>query len=241
MQNFSNEAERLAWIRAEEKQYHDLCYTNYRLFEPGSWLHRPVKTVMELLENYKGYANLDVLDLGAGIGRNSIPIAGTMKCRQGKVVAVDLLVSAIEQLHKYSEAHGVVDHLEAVLSDIESFVIKEQKYDIILAVSALEHLRSQHVLEKKLQEMALGTKAGGANCIIIGTNIRETAITDNQAREPMFEINLPTDQMLVILDQCYEQWTVQQRDTKPLTYEIQRMGQPVRLEVACITYVAMKQ
>lgn len=99
--------ERLANIRSEEKKYHDFCYTNYNLFEPGSWLHRPVKTVIDLLEEYKDREFLSVLDLGSGIGRNSIPIAESMKNRNGKVVCVDLLESAIDKLQINSRKYGV--------------------------------------------------------------------------------------------------------------------------------------
>lgn len=94
--------DRVANIRTEEKRYHDLCYDSYNLFEPGSWLHRPVKTVIDLLEEYRDQEYLSVLDLGAGIGRNSIPIAESMKNRNGKVVCVDLLESTIEKLEGYS-------------------------------------------------------------------------------------------------------------------------------------------
>lgn len=38
---------RLSLIREEEKKYHEACYDQYKLFEEGSWLHKPVKTVME--------------------------------------------------------------------------------------------------------------------------------------------------------------------------------------------------
>ncbi len=42
---------RIDYIRQEEKKYHDLCYEQYKLFEAGSWLYKPVKTVMDML-NY---------------------------------------------------------------------------------------------------------------------------------------------------------------------------------------------
>ncbi|MFC4403944.1 hypothetical protein [Gracilibacillus xinjiangensis] len=45
---------RLETIRASEKQYHDYCYDKNKLFEQGSWLHRPVKTVIELVPLLKG-------------------------------------------------------------------------------------------------------------------------------------------------------------------------------------------
>lgn len=55
---------RLELIRNEEKKYHDFCYENYKLFEKGSWLYKPVKTVMDLLPLFEDKTNLKVLDLG---------------------------------------------------------------------------------------------------------------------------------------------------------------------------------
>ncbi|WP_373285804.1 hypothetical protein [Paenibacillus segetis] len=54
--------DRVDYIRAAEKKYHDACYKNNILFESGSWLHKPVKTVIDLLEYFNDYPYLKVLD-----------------------------------------------------------------------------------------------------------------------------------------------------------------------------------
>jgi len=232
---------RIAFIRAEEKKYHDLCYEQYQLFDPGSWLHKPVKTVIDLLEEYKDKDFLSVLDLGAGVGRNCIPIAESLKNRNGKVVCVDILESAINKLNEYSKQFGVEPFIEAKLSDIEQFIIERDKYDIIVAVSALEHVSSEKALTNKLNEMALGTKSDGTNCIIIGSNIREVGLESGLEFDPMFEVNLPTETMLELLDQQYAGWEIQKRFVKQLQYEIDRNGQPVILTTDCITFVVKKK
>jgi len=227
-------------IRAEEKKYHDHCYTHYSLFKPGSWLHKPVRTVMELLTQFEHRDDLKVLDLGAGNGRNSIPIAQALKMGNSKVVCVDLLESAIAKLRLYSEEYSVTDIIEPRLSDIEHFAIEPCEYDMIIAVSALEHLSSADSLEDKLREMESGTKIGGVNGIIIGSNIRETMVETHDELDPMFEVNLPTADLLDLLDRCYGRWELQQRFVKSLEYEIVRDGRPVRLQTECITYVVKK-
>ncbi|MGE7612901.1 class I SAM-dependent methyltransferase [Paenibacillus sp. NPDC101420] len=232
--------DRVANIRTEEKRYHDLCYDSYNLFEPGSWLHRPVKTVIDLLEEYRDQEYLSVLDLGAGIGRNSIPIAESMKNRNGKVVCVDLLESAIEKLEGYSRKFGVEPFIVTRLSDIEYFIIDQEEYDIILAVSALEHISSEKALESKLNEMIIGTKRNGINCIIIGSNIQEVHLENGQELDPMFEVNIPTERMIDLLVQQYTGWEVKQRFVKQIEYEIDRKGHPVKLTTDCITFVAKK-
>lgn len=37
---------RFQLIRQEEKAYHDFFYKNHTLFETGSWLHKPVPSIM---------------------------------------------------------------------------------------------------------------------------------------------------------------------------------------------------
>ncbi|NQX44290.1 methyltransferase domain-containing protein [Paenibacillus tritici] len=232
--------DRLAKIRSEEKKYHDHCYDTCNLFEPGSWLYKPVATVINLVDQYKEQEYLSVLDLGAGIGRNSIPIAKSLKHRNGQVVCVDLLESAIDKLKSYSQEFGVEPYIIPRLSDIEQFIIEQQEYDLIIAVSALEHVRSQQVLSSKLSEMNAGTRQHGANCIIIASNIREVNLEREQELEPMFEVNLTTEGMLELLDEKYAGWEVQQRFVKHLAYEISRNGERVKLTSDCITYVAKK-
>ena len=46
---------RLDEIRKAEAESHTRAYTDYALFSPGSWLAKPVKTVMELLPLFEGY------------------------------------------------------------------------------------------------------------------------------------------------------------------------------------------
>lgn len=232
--------DRVDYIRAAEKKYHDSCYENNTLFEQGSWLHKPVKTVIDLVEYFNDHPYLSILDLGCGVGRNSIPIAETLKQRDGKVVCVDLLESAIDKLRSYSERFGVEQYIEAHISDIESFKIEPDGYEVIIAVSSLEHVRSEQVLTGKLTEMVRGTKIGGGNCLIINSNVKEITVDTNQVLEPMFEVNLDTDCMLVLLDQQYNEWEIQTRLVKPLAYEIERNGQLVILSSDCITYVTKK-
>ncbi|MEC0240378.1 class I SAM-dependent methyltransferase [Paenibacillus dokdonensis] len=227
-------------IRTEEKKYHDFCYENYKLFESGSWLYKPVKTVIDLLSQFENYDCLDVFDLGSGIGRNSIPIAKSMQNKTGRVVCVDLLESAILKLLDYSKEYEVQHLIEAELSKIENFPIQSNEYDLIIAVSSLEHVSSEGALERIMSEMISGTKRDGVNCIIIGSNMREITMETNMELIPMFEVNIPTDRMLNLLDRHYDGWEIQKRLVKPLEYEIVRDGQPVKLTTDCITFVSKK-
>lgn len=232
--------DRIARIRAEEKKYHDSCYEKYDVFEPGTWLHKPVKSILDVFDEFKDRDYVSVLDLGSGVGRNSIPMAKSMRNRSGQVVCVDILPSAMQKLEQYSKQYGIEQYIIPRVSDIEQFRIEPNEYDMIIAVSALEHVSSESALIQKLHEMSDGTKREGVNCIIIGSNIQEENSESGIQLDPMFEVNLTTERMLSILDTQYMEWEVVKRQVKKLEYDIDRNGQPVRLITDVISYVVKK-
>lgn len=228
------------YIRNAEKQYHGYCYDNYKLFEKGSWLHKPVKTVMEQLKLFDNMQNLSVLDLGSGVGRNSIPVA--QKLENGEVLCVDFLDSAITRLNQYSREFGVENTIKTVKSDIGDFHIEEDRFDYIFAVSSLEHLESVDVFDHVLNQMAAGTKKNGMNCIIVNSNVEEMLMKTNEKLEALTEINLTTDDMLNRLKQVYRKgWKILSQLVKPLEYQIARDGEPVLLRTNAITYIVQKR
>lgn len=232
--------DRIDYIREEEKKYHEHCYENNQLFAEGSWLHKPVKTVMDLFSHFEGKNELAILDLGCGVGRNSIPMAEIVRNKKGQIICVDLLDSALAKLEIYSKESNVEDIITPVKSDIEEYCIAPDHFDIIVAVSSLEHVRSIEKLDKVLRDMAIGTKNNGVNCLIINTNVRETDLTTNESLEPLIEINLTTEQAWSILDHSYSDWERITNIVKPLEFEISRDGKPVLLSSDCITLVVKK-
>ncbi|MCT1904607.1 class I SAM-dependent methyltransferase [Oceanobacillus sojae] len=231
---------RVEYIRNKEKEYHDACYDNYKLFEKGSWLYKPVKTVMEQLPYFKEKTNIRVLDLGSGVGRNSIPIAKEIKGR-GKVVCVDLLLSATEKLKQYSKEYDVEEVIKLETGDIEDYSIKKERFDFIIAVSALEHVASEAVFNKVIESMAQGTKKNGINCIIVNSEVEEIDIEKNKKLDVMMEVNIKTEEMLHKLDRLYDGWEVRKRLVKPLKYTIERDDRDALLQTNAITYVVTRR
>ncbi|WP_368657080.1 class I SAM-dependent methyltransferase [Metabacillus halosaccharovorans] len=232
---------RLDLIRKEEKKYHDFCYENYKLFEEGSWLYKPVKTVMDLLPLFNNHEDIRVLDLGSGVGRNSIPIAQEIKNKNGKVVCLDLLDSALDKLKRYSAEYEVEEIIETRKADIGHYEITKNEYDLIVAVSTLEHVESEDIFDNVIKQMALGTKNNGINCMIINSEVEEIEIESNKKLDAMMEVNLKTVNMINKLNSIYEGWEVLSQLVKPLEYQIVRNEREVLLKTNAITYVARKK
>lgn len=232
---------RVDMIRAEEKKYHDECYKQHKLFEKGSWLYKPVQTVLEMLPKIKEIENPNVLDLGSGVGRNSIPIAEAVKSNRGKVVCVDLLESAIENLLCYSKQFEVEQVIEPYLSDIEGFEIREQSYDFVVAVSSLEHVSSELTLKRVLTDMEKGTKPGGLVCLVINTEVTEIDLHTGESLDALIEVNLSTYDMIHELNPVFKGWKLVKHLVKPLEYNIERNGVPILLKTNAVTYVVQNK
>ncbi|MCQ6372384.1 class I SAM-dependent methyltransferase, partial [Bacillus cereus] len=197
---------RIDYIRQEEKKYHGLCYEQYKLFEIGSWLYKPVKTVMDLMGHFEGQNNLQVLDLGSGIGRNSIPIAQKIRNTSSTVTCVELLNSALTKLQTYSKEHDVFEVIKTEQAAIENYHIDSNAYDYIVAVSSLEHIKSEEDFKNVLHSMKKVTKNGGINCLIINSNIQEIDLKTNEELEALIEINLSTEELIRLLKNIYKGW-----------------------------------
>jgi 2-polyprenyl-3-methyl-5-hydroxy-6-metoxy-1,4-benzoquinol methylase len=111
--------------------------------------------MMDLFSYYDGHDGLMVLDLGCGVGRNSIPMAEKIKEKNGQVICVDLLETALSKLMANSKQFGVQDYIKPVMSDIGEYVIFPNQFDIIVAVSSLEHVRSKETLNTVLTAIVL--------------------------------------------------------------------------------------
>ena len=100
--------ERLIRIRENERKSHTEIYTNEKLYNTDSWLQKPIKTVKEIVVLFDEYNELRVLDLGCGVGRNSIYVAERFKNINCIVDCVDLLEIAIEKLVQNAKEHNVI-------------------------------------------------------------------------------------------------------------------------------------
>ena len=232
--------ERINHIRQAEAASHTQAYTRHALYSPGSWLAKPVKTVVDLLPLFEGYTDFRALDLGSGIGRNCIPVAQRFRGIPCRVDCVDILELAIIKLNESALQYGVENRIRGIVSSIDDYEIVADSYDLILAVSALEHIASQAAFEKKLAEIRDGLRQGGIACLIVNSGVIEHDKATGQELPPQFEVNLPTSQMQDILENTFAGWKVIKHTIVHQKYDIPRENCIANLETDVVTYVVRK-
>ena len=98
-----------------------------------------VRFVKSLIEK-KNTVNLTALDIGCGLGSHSI-----MMSELGiDVTALDFSIKAIEKLNLMI-INKDIHNLKTVNSDIESYEIEKNKYDLILDIASLQHVKSSQI------------------------------------------------------------------------------------------------
>lgn len=229
---------RLKEIRAAEKASHEEIYSTAGLFQPGSWLAKPVTTVMELLPMLDGKPHLRVLDLGCGVGRNSIPVAEKLQC---PVDCVDILPMAIEKLLDNAQAYRVAPYVNGIVASIDDYAIGANRYDLVLAISALEHVASEACFTEKLAEIRDGIKPGGLVCLVVNSGVTEADKKAGEALSPQFEVNLPTEKLLALLESSFRGWQVVKKTIVHQHYDIPRQNGLAELNTDVVTFVAQKR
>lgn len=227
-------------IRESEKQSHTEMYSNSKLFEEGSWLSKPIRTVLGLIPFFQDYKELNVLDLGCGVGRNCIAIAEYYKAVPCRIDCVDILEIAIEKLQENAANYGVTSAINGIVSTIEAFEIQKDKYDLVLAISALEHTESKEIFTQKLAEIKDGIKSNGIVCLVVNSQVIETDRATGKALFPQFEVNLQTEEMLSMLNRTFAGWEIIKRSTGIQQYDIPRGKIISALKSNVITFVARK-
>ena len=232
--------ERLSQIRQAEAESHTKAYTNHELFAPGSWLAKPVKTVLELLPLFAGYTELKALDLGCGVGRNCIPVAQHFRHIPCQVDCVDILELAIDKLNQNACRYGVSDSVNGIVASIDDYTIQPGKYDLILAISALEHVNSKDVFIKKLYAICNGLRLGGIACLIINTGVQEWDKETGAVLPPQFEINLQTQELQHIMEQIFSDCHMIRHTVVHQKYSIPRSQGISDLETDVATWIFKK-
>ncbi len=117
-----------------------MSYDNAYKKSPNLWGNKP-SNLITIFEN-KFEANSNCLDLGSGQGRDAIYLAG----KGFKVTAIDSSDVAINQLNQKIKKEEITN-LESVCSDVLSFEIIQEKYQVIIIINTLQFLPREKCLK----------------------------------------------------------------------------------------------
>ncbi|MEB1807138.1 MAG: class I SAM-dependent methyltransferase, partial [Bacillaceae bacterium] len=92
-----------------------------------------------------------------------------------------------------------------------------------------------------LQKMIRGTRAGGIHYLVINSGVEEIDMKTDNKLDPLFEVNLPTEKMMSLLQEVYRSWSELEVVVKPLEYTIHRGEKVVQLKTNAITFVVQKR
>ena len=231
----------LSRIRQAEAYSHTEAYNNLVLFEAGSWLSKPVKTVMELMPYFRDYPNFRGLDLGCGVGRNCIPVLKALPETGGIMDCVDILPLAIERLRENAVKYGVSSGINGIVCAADEYPVAQSSYDLILGISVLEHLSSPEILAGKLRQIRDGLRAGGIACFVINTGIEEHSKTTGAPLPVQFEINMDTREMEQFLTDTFSGFEILKHSVIHYTYDTYRESGITELDTDVLTFAVRKR
>ncbi len=209
--------------RAETIRYHEALY---RHDDGGSdWLRHPSQFVLDAAGRLPDRP-VTVWDLGCGIGRHAVPVAALLRAGS-RVIGVDLLPVAVEGLREAARAAGVADRVETRTTDLGELEL-DVPADLMIGVSALEHVGGEGRLEALLRRCRAATKPGGLHCWIFFTD-RSEVCRDGHRRPARLERSQTPGGTERLLGVGYARWEVLQHDTEPYGVEETRGHESYRL------------
>lgn len=223
--------------RSETIRYHEELYAHAELGVPGSWLARPHPLVLAGLWTARESGPIVAYDLGAGVGRHTVPMAQGL-ADGSRVIAVDLLQTAIDRLRTNCARAGVEDAVVPVVHDLETFDPADDA-GLVVAFSAIEHVSSVEAMRRLLTRMASMTHPGGVH--VIGVVCDRTEVAPNGTSRPaIVEFPLTSEAALAVVDRTYSGWDVRRRTTRPSRVAETRDGERYEMISTLVELVAVK-
>lgn len=228
--------------RQETIKYHEEYYDKHALFEQGCWLERADELTLQLGERLlqTDTNKISVLDLGCGVGRNTIPLAQKLQKRKTLITGVDFLQIAVDKLLENAQINDVAQTIQGVQSDFESFVIEKETYDLILAISVLEHSSSYEAILAILDNMIAGTKSGGFNRLEFTTNRNVKDNKSGEAIETFVETPLQAETLIPMLKEKYSLWKIEHLAFTPYEEVFVRDGREILWQSMQVNLVVQK-
>ncbi len=227
--------------RESTKQYHTNLYKTTTLFKKGSWLEKPEKDIIDAGKKLLSKHNIRILDLGSGIGRNTIPLAQMLIKNNPHIICIDYLDIAIEKLKKYAKQYKVIKFFETIVFPVEEYPIKKERFDLIISHGVLDHVKDKQTLLRILKDIANGVKKGGYVYLSISSDLQETETKTNKKLDPIVEIYLKSSELIRIYKSIFKGWRFEILRLDPYVEYYERDGQKIEWKCDFVTLVGHKQ
>jgi tellurite methyltransferase len=225
-----------ARARRETVRYHEELYASAALGQAGTWLAKPDRLMADALELVPADGPVVAYDLGAGIGRHTIPLLRELPAGSD-VFAVDLLPSALRSLENAVPA-GIRTRLHTRPADLEDFEF-ELPADLVLAFSAIEHLPGLRAVRGLLDRVRAATRPRGV--VAIGIVADRAEVDDRGRRRPaLLESEMSAAEAAGLLADAFSGFDVAYQRSRPAQVREQRGGETYTLTSTLVTWLATR-
>lgn len=222
--------------RHETLRYHEELYSSAGLGQAGTWLARPHRLLFDALARVPSGRPVTAYDLGAGIGRHTIPLMQQLPFGS-EVYAVDLLPSALRSL-RCSVTPGISAVLHTRHADLDDFVF-ETPADLVLAFSAVEHLPTLEAIRSLLERVRAAVSPGGV--VAIGIVADRIEIDSKGNRRPaLLESAVSTAAAIELLSGAFGAFDVVYQKARPANVQEEREGESYTLTSTLLTWLATR-
>lgn len=228
-------------VQKESDRYHHDYYNSHDLFESGTWLEKPNATLMKIAEALVGHNGVRILDLGAGVGRNAIPMTMILETSIECVDCVDIVPIAMEKLRENAIRHGVSHLINPVLESISEYTITPNSYDLIAAMSVLENALKLDDFPIGIRKIQQGTKVAGFNCLSIATDLIERESATGERLTPIINSAFTAMHCEEVLRGLYKDWEIAHLDFSPFKQVVQRGEKQIEWSANYCLFVAIRR
>ena len=220
--------------RRETVRYHEELYATARLGQAGTWLARPHRLLADTLALMQDDRAVVAYDLGAGVGRHTVPMLGRLP--GGSIVfAVDLLESALTAL--WSEVPPEADvALRTRAADLDTFEF-EDPADLVFAFSAIEHLPDLASIGRLLARVRAALRPGAWVALGIVAD-RAEVDRDGHTRPALLESAISSTEALELIGEAFAGFRVVHQQLRPTQVREQRGDDSYLLTSTLVTWIA---
>lgn len=222
--------------RQETVRYHEELYATTSVGQAGTWLANPHSLLTDAVEALPRDRAVTAYDLGAGVGRHTLPLVGLLPAGS-TVYAVDLLQSALDEVRAAAPDRAAVT-LRIVQADLADFEF-ETPADLVIAFSAIEHLPGPGQIRALLERIRAATTPGGVVALGIVADRFEVR-GDGTPRPALLESGLSAAAARTMLTGVFGDFVVDFVRCSPTAVEEERDGEEYTLTATLLTFLARR-